>query len=507
MIEVLRSMKEKEISDELARIQEQLEIEEQKWNETYVVPYKRFSWLQKNVTRRKEYIEYTQRRTAYEKMVNDSLGQEPGREAINALSLKAMERQNALASVKNMTLDDLGYTFESAIAYLQENNMPAILNEADKAAITVQSKSYTSTRDLMCVHKTKYAPLDNHINSAKEANAQNATIEYTLGGKKYSYVPSIQRNTVHLAINGEVENIAEGNDWNNMPYTVLIPFDDIPKSQIMQAPPMDTFTEGGVNLTSRAWILCPKGHRDLILKHNPGINVIEYDAENAKGFANVVLQGLGYNCEEMTKWSWVNKEHDQQYREMIRREGFSDVPHSSSKESSLEDFYYNANIFMDMINNIKKDNLVKSPQDVAKIENDLKKVDNLFWHYAWDTKRDETSVEKRTYFYEALEFAGIKMPDNLKEVLNSLDSNKDTYIKNSELETILSGIPKELASEFAVDSRNTNPYFGKADLRTIRDTLTRRFILTTIGMDYEKEHKNQKEQKVEKQKNDNDEIS
>lgn len=149
----------------------------------------------------------------------------------------------------------MGISILDGIKKLQEYGIPAILDEDDKV-ITDNPRDYSSWQSLIGIHLTDYAP-------------NNATIFTSKGGKKiepefiqlfgkiYEFSVYSTRNTIHMVVNNEVEDIDGVAYWSRSKYAVLCPFKDIPKEQIKSGNPIDSFIEGNLNLKNSSWILCP----------------------------------------------------------------------------------------------------------------------------------------------------------------------------------------------------------------------------------------------------------
>lgn len=78
------------------------------------------------------------------------------------------------------------------------------------------------------------------------------------------------RNTIHMVINNEVEDINQfiPMHWSSCKYAVLIPLKSIPKGQIKSGNPLDTFVEGNLQLNGQCWVLCPSGEEETLRKNS-----------------------------------------------------------------------------------------------------------------------------------------------------------------------------------------------------------------------------------------------
>lgn len=225
------------------------------------------------------------------------------------------------------TIRELGITPLDAIQILESNGMVPILDESDMY-INENPRDYSSTKALIGVHKTNYAPRDNKIITTRETDRRFDS-SITIKGKKYNYSYSYNRATTHMCMNGEVGSHMLGN-WNDCKYAVLVPFDDIPREQIVSGNDADTFTRGAINLQENTWILCPQDEVEKVKNNNPCVHVLGYDGKNAKGYGNALLSNLGYRYEAQGDGFWRNYDDQKEYEALMTREGFSLSRHVST---------------------------------------------------------------------------------------------------------------------------------------------------------------------------------
>lgn len=361
-----------------AEIDNEIQVIEQQLEETSMIPMKEFSWIQKHFTRRKEYRQYTKEdgeRTEKRGILEEREQELRCQKRSNTEKLKEIEhiRSQISEMEKTRTLDAIGISFQQAVQLLKEHNQPLILTEDDSVVLEGQrKKEYKGVEDFVLVHKTRYAPSGSTIKTLKEANAIiNAKRPLTINGKNYAISFHHPRNTLHFAVNGEVVPTGMGDDWSECKYTILIPFVDVPIETILNAAPMDTYTEGGVKLTPNAYILCPKGEGKRLEKGNPGVNVIEYEGENALGYGNMMVSLLGYQLEKITPWAWSDPKTDSQFRSIMKDKGLRAEEHFGTEEEKFDRANESIGILISKLKTIRNWNLCESIEQIQSINEQI----------------------------------------------------------------------------------------------------------------------------------------
>ena len=336
----------------------------------------------------------------------------------------------------NKTLDDYNLTVQEAIKLLKSNNIPVILTEADKHIIDRPREYEEKGLDsLILVHKTRYIPNGSVIKSPKDAEAKEQA-ETTIEGKKYDYAYKRARNTVHFAVNGEVLSHGLGG-WDDCKYAILIPFTDIPKEQIMNAAPMDTYTYGSVKLTPDTWILCPKGEIEEISKKNPGVQVLEYDGESVHGFADSFISTLGYRTEGIGEMKWKDDISNTQCTGLLLREGFKVGLHRGTRESNTEADREGINVAIEILKKVKENTFLDSQEKISNLYKELNDTNiggNRQLYLKYYTEQVVRKYDKLSaYFYSRLEQEGIHIPEEYIELLDKMNDiyNGKENISNS----------------------------------------------------------------------------
>lgn len=166
----------KEIIEQIDSLQKQVEDLRREWSQkNHLMPYKKFNWIQKHITQRNEYKNYTKENKEIKNYM-DSLRKEEyvlsdkiielGKQEGKYNYVQLQEQANKIEQAK--TLKDLGLNFHEAIQFLESNNIEVVLTDEDKY-ITPQEKDYNGLEDFILVHKTDYEPTQTKIKSAKDS--------------------------------------------------------------------------------------------------------------------------------------------------------------------------------------------------------------------------------------------------------------------------------------------------------------------------------------------------
>lgn len=296
------------------------------------VVYRKFNWFQRNITRRNEYRK-SQEELSFRKAALEEL----------------KERYQYANHLSELNLD-----FKTACELLKANNIPIVLSEDDKKLENIGMADRKGFDEYVLVHKTQYPPNNDRIQSVKEAQIFGSDT-ITLSGQEYRYSFQKERDTVHFAVNGEVEEHLYGNNWDQSKYIVLIPLKDIPKETIGAANEVDTFTNGGVNLTTDTVILCPESEVEKINKSNKKAMVVGYEGENARGYGNAMVPILGCLRQGIENWEWNSENASKEFRNLMEANGINTLHHTYTKEA-YEENARTANNALSALLNVLKSN-------------------------------------------------------------------------------------------------------------------------------------------------------
>lgn len=275
---------------------------------------------------------------------------------------------------KAKTISELGLNLEEAKKILEEHDIPFVLGEEDKA-ITEREGGFQGLEDFILVHETRYQPTQNRIKSPKEAGARIGE-SITLKGKEYKYEIPYMRNTVHFAVNDEVNTSHGYMNIDGAPYAILIPMIDVPRERLKgTASDMYTFN-GGAEITPQSYILCLKGEGEKVKKDNPNATVIECEGNEVNGYSRAFLSTIGY---KQTDTGWygfteVTENGEQREKDFIRimKENKIEIrTHRWSEENTEEIAYKFFNRAMAICHIIKENGLINSEEDSTKILKDV----------------------------------------------------------------------------------------------------------------------------------------
>jgi hypothetical protein len=227
-----------------------------------------------------------------------------------------------------------------------------IVNQIDN-----ENKKIDSIEDLVMVHVTDYMP-KGRISSPLETHKEmQRYCEIDYGNGKKDQIPFIERsfrNTVHFCLNCQVTSHEFGN-WDIRKYAVFIPMDKI-NGQIKGGREVDTYTIGGVNLSSESYILCPANEVQEMKKINPGVNIIGYEGQNVSLYVDTVISLLGYKVKQGGKTSWGNSDiHSDldidKVQKLFEKNNWPIIPHFYSEERQEESLNSSADMNIQILCN------------------------------------------------------------------------------------------------------------------------------------------------------------
>ena len=427
-----------------------------------------FSFLEKWLTRRKEYKKFKEQSERFYELprliseVENQLDEEDKRVEqeleTSGIYAKLNEINQSINSLKNAkTLYEIGITPIDAIEFLENNGIQPVLSESDKH-VFVHPRDYSSKSSLIGVHKTKYAPTANMIKSAKDSNVEY-TKNITLNGVEYEYSFKSPRDTVHMAMNDEVSSHIYGS-WDDCEYAILIPFDDIPNEKIGRVAPMDTFTRGSIELSENSWILCPKNEVERLKIFNPKVHVLGYEGENVTGYSKPFLTQLGYRGEDVDMWSWTDNESANQFYELMRKEGLKIGTHTYTYFHEDEEILGSINQAVALSKLLRDNHLITTPEDMEDIMKQLADNHQSFGFILSDlcTKTDMLDIEPQSIkgnnrqadiFLQEMKNNGFNISSVYQNIIKKF-CEISIYDCNKDNKDIVFNIPKE-ASE---DERN-----------------------------------------------------
>lgn len=392
------------------------------------------------------------------------------------------------------TLVDYNLTVKEAIQLLKNNNLPIVLTNEDKYIIDRPREYEKNGLDsLILVHKTRYIPSGSVIKSPLDAKATHDNVTFYIEGKKYEYDFKRKRNTVHFAVNGEVSSHEFG-EWDDCKYAVLIPFSDVPREQIKDGSPVDTYTDGSVKLTSNSWILCPKGEGERLKELNPEVQVLEYEGENVQNYASTFLTALGYRNEKIGKYQWLDDESELQYVNLMDREKIARGLHMGSMEAIRDDNREVIEVISNMVRLIRKNTFLDSEEKINNLINEFNSSNESMIRFS--AMIETVIVQYDSLFprlLTRLEQEGVSIPKEYIELLNRMqEASKYKLDKENILPQDVSKVKAskddDLFPDINIDSitrdeldKIKKDYWGNESIKDVQIKVLERAILKGIS--------------------------
>ena len=243
------------------------------------------------------------------------------------------------------TLKEMGISFAEAMDFLEENNKPLILNESDKV-ITDNESNFDKKDDYILVHKTKYMPTSDTLQStASKHVVQKEVVKMKTGDFVFNFNES--RDTVHFCLNGEVESHNYG-DFDGRKYAVIIPFNRIDDANLKSFDPVDTYFQDAVDLKN-GYILCPENEIEQMKTSNPHTTVVGYKGKSVDGYANALVSMLGYRVESCHQDAWGSYDDEAKAVAFAKQNNYEQVTHIYSYLHIEESLRRKSNIFLGFI--------------------------------------------------------------------------------------------------------------------------------------------------------------
>jgi len=214
----------------------------------------------------------------------------------------------------------------------------------------MEEKQINSVDDLVLIHLTNYPPKGGVIRTAKSAGA--VQIEEYNGIK---YETKRERDTIHFAINGEVEPNT-GGSFQGRKYAIIIPGESAKEIEGFKGTPVDLYKVGDIEIPEGSYILCLEGKgEELKQEVGEGITVIEEPGDCINGKVNEFIEKLGYKKQEIGFWGWANDKDNEIARRIMEEKGWEQIQHTSSKEMKDELTYEDINRTVEIIKIIRNE--------------------------------------------------------------------------------------------------------------------------------------------------------
>jgi len=207
-------------------------------------------------------------------------------------------------------------SYDIAISILNaalSKRIPLLLDKSDIVDGLDVDQDYSENKrttfdkesDVILVHKLQYLPVNDTIKTFDSTQYQEF-IQFvdpkTQISHKVPYVPG--NDTIHFTLNCPVDNNKYGNDWDSYPYAVLVPFDRMDKSTLLDTKTEDTYFDGDTHLGQIYYILCPKGQAAFVQGKNPHARVIEYEGISLNKAIKALISYTGRKAKEYGPFGW-----------------------------------------------------------------------------------------------------------------------------------------------------------------------------------------------------------
>jgi len=171
------------------------------------------------------------------------------------------------------------------------------------------SKKYVSENEMVLIHKTNYAPVNNVVKSSYSAGATSIESGVLYGKEfKYSYLQA--DDYIHFSLNCEVSgDVFDIYGFNYRKYAVIIPGSEEEFKKISRFSANDIEFKG-VKDISNCYLLCPFSEVQSIKVNNPNVILIPYVGDFVDNYAEAFANQLGFTIENTEEKScmWVNSD-------------------------------------------------------------------------------------------------------------------------------------------------------------------------------------------------------
>lgn len=385
--------------------------------------------------------------------------QELDEEKLKIDELRLQELKERFEKFKCATcLEDMNYTAEKAIALLEEESIPVILEENEK--VEPNEEKIRDEADIVLIHKTDYMPENDQIQTSKSAVQYKEKVVF--GENEYEISYPQGRDTIHFAVNHEVTDHASGT-WNNARYAIVVPFSEIANEKIGSACSVDTFIKGNVKLNNNTYILCPEGEGETVRNLNPNVRVVEYVGKTVQDYANLLISSLGYPVKRASSVAWHDKDEQEKYNKMMHDKGLITDLHSGTQEGLTEDEDTEIYKFSAIMKLISEQGII-GKIGVERVLQDIEEQELLSLLTHGIQVEDSITLEDVTradFLIDTLKEFGINLSDETISQICSVDSEKRGWEKMLCM-TVLLGIQSREKTIQELDSqRDKNTSDGR----------------------------------------------
>lgn len=226
------------------------------------------------------------------------------------LNYKKLEKQNI--TEEGRIVIDSNFTKELMNA-IRENKISLIMSEKDKLiaigsdlpnSVHYNGDVFINLSDVVAVHVTPIPPTDDVIMTKESNGVMNEMLFVDPStGIEHTVPYLVGDDTTHFTLNCVVHNHMSGNDWNSYKYGVMIDFNKLDKTKILDVKSEDTYLDGNAELNDY-FLFCPLGEREQVSKINPKAIVIEYNGITLREAISYMIIFSGRKLEPYGTYGW-----------------------------------------------------------------------------------------------------------------------------------------------------------------------------------------------------------
>lgn len=232
--------------------------------------------------------------------------------------------------------------------------------------------------DIALVHKTKFCPRKNKIETGMETEATTVT-QMEFSGKKYDVEYMVGQNSIHFALNGPVGDHDYGS-WSDCDIAIIIPFDKVDKTNLLAVAPADTYFEGGVTIPEGSVILCSESKVAELKNNVKNVQIIAYKNTALDDAIKCVLHVKGYKVKGVSNHSWypcnstlseTNSEARQDEKNLVNIREKYNLPgkelHWASKNAFERNMFRSFSFLLNLVKLVLEEKIIVSEKEIENI--------------------------------------------------------------------------------------------------------------------------------------------
>ena len=341
---------------------------------------------------------------------------------------------NFLVFLENAkSIKELNLNLNQVVQMLSASEIPLVLDDEDKEVID-NPIEFTSMEELVLVQKLNVFPMYNRILTPRERREKETFVLSNVG--QVSYING--HNTIHFSVNGVKKE-------ENGQYALIIPFSDMPISQLKASNPNDTYFEAGITIPSTAYLLCPEKAYNAVLKSNPSYTVIAYKGNDINAYIEAFISMTGRKVERISANGWVDRQDN---RSFCTKNAFTNGTYQGSFEEMDKQNYEGISMLCSLINYFLENKIVVSNEmiinDIAKniqlisldktnetlLSNAINNLNSFMQKYGLSLDENIIALIRKVYL-KRTDLAIKELETSLTQELNiSCENESLTYLLN-----------------------------------------------------------------------------